>query len=170
MRERVIELINEARRRGVIRQYAIGGAIGAMFYMEPFATKDLDVFTFLPVTEQGIVSLSAIYDFFRQLGCQTEGQYLVIEGVHVEFIPPATPLVSEAIKKAVEVKFAQTKTRVFRPEHLAAIMLQTGRRIDLARLERFLEQVEMNQRYFRDLLRRHKLLRRWQAFLRQSST
>lgn len=162
MRERVIELINEARRRGVIQQYAIGGAIGAMFYMEPFATKDLDVFTFLPVTEQGLV--------FRQLGCQTEGQYLIIEGVHVQFIPPATPLVSEAIKKAVEVKFAQTKTRVFRPEHLAAIMLQTGRRIDLARLERFLEQVEMNQRYFRDLLRRHKLLRRWQAFRRQSST
>lgn len=107
MRERVIELINEARRRGVIQQYAIGGAIGAM---------------------------------------------------------------SEAIKKAVDVKFAQTKTRVFRPEHLAAIMIQTGRRIDLARLERFLEQVEMNQRYFRNLLRRHKLLRRWQAFLRQSST
>lgn len=80
MRERVIELINGARRRGVIRQYAIGGAIGAMFYMEPFATKDLVVFTFLPVTEQGIVSLSAIYEFFRQLGCQTEGQYLIIEG------------------------------------------------------------------------------------------
>jgi len=44
-------------------------------------------------------------------------------------------------------------------------MLQTRRRIDLARLERFLEQVEMNQQYFRDLLRRHTLLRRWQAFL-----
>jgi hypothetical protein len=170
MKEKVFEIINEARRRGVIQQYAIGGAIGAMFYMEPFATKDLDVFTFLPVTEQGIVSLSAIYDFFGQLGCQPEGQYLIIEGERVEFIPPTTPLVSEAIEKAVDAKFGQTQTRVFRPEHLAAIMLQTGRRIDLARLERFTEQVEMNQRYFKDLLRRHKLMRKWQTFLKQSST
>ena len=166
MIEKVIELINKAQHRGVIQQYAIGGAIGAMFYMEPFATKDLDVFTFLPLTQGGLVSLSAIHEFFRSLGYPTEGQYLVIEGVRVEFIPPATPLVAEAIGRAVEAKVGKTKTWVFRAEHLAAIMLQTGRKTDLARLERLLEQAELNQRYFRDLLRRHQLVRKWQSYLK----
>lgn len=169
MIEPVIRRINEAQQRGIIGKYAIGGAVGAIFYMEPFATKDLDIFTFLPVTETGIVSLSAIYDFFQVLGYQAEGQYLIVEGVRVEFIPPTTPLVAEAIENAVEMKVGQTNTWVFRAEHLAAIMLQTGRKADLARLERLLEQADLNQRSLRELLRRHKLLRKWRAFLKQSS-
>jgi hypothetical protein len=169
MIEPVLRRINDAQRRGVIGKYAIGGAVGAIFYMEPFATKDLDIFTNLPVTKSGIVSLSAIHDFFQASGCRAEGQYLMIEGVRVEFLPPTTPLVAEAIERAVEAKIGNTKTRVFRAEHLAAIMLQTGRKTDLARLERLVEQTTLNQRDFQQILRRHKLARRWQAFLKQSS-
>ncbi|MEW6325100.1 MAG: hypothetical protein AB1515_06900 [Nitrospirota bacterium] len=164
MIESALQRIEEARRRGVIGNYAIGGAIGAMFYMEPFATKDLDVFTLLPVTETGMVSLSAVYDHFQALGCKPEGQFLMIEGVRVEFLPPATPLVAGAIERAVEKKVGQAQTRVFRAEYLAAIMLQTGRRTDLARLERFLEQAPVNRRSLTVLLRRHGLLRKWQSF------
>ena len=60
MIESALRRIHEAHQQGIIGHYAIGGAIGAMFYMEPFATKDLDVFTMLPVTKGGMVSLSAI--------------------------------------------------------------------------------------------------------------
>lgn len=167
--EPTLQRINEAQQQGVIGKYAIGGAVGAIFYMEPFATKDLDIFTILPVTETGIISLSAIYDFFKALGYRAEGQYLMIEGVRVEFLPPTTALVVEAIEKAVEAKVGNTKTWIFRAEHLAAIMLQTGRKTDLARLERLVEQTELNRRYFKQILRRHKLVGRWRAFLQSSS-
>ena len=40
----VFKLLNEMVRDGAIPNYAIGGAIGAVFYVEPFATQDVDVF------------------------------------------------------------------------------------------------------------------------------
>jgi hypothetical protein len=162
--ETALQRIEDARRQGIIGNYAIGGAIGAMFYMEPFATKHLDVFTLLPVSETGMVSLSAVYNHFQSLGYQPEAQFLMIEGVRVEFLPPTTPLLTEAIEHAVEKRVGQTPTRVFQSEYLAAIMLQTGRRTDLARLERFLEQAPVNKRSLTTLFRRHGLLRKWQSF------
>lgn len=167
MIEGAIQHINKACHEGILGHYAIGGAMGAIFYMEPFETKDLDIFTHLPVTEAGLVSLSGIYEYFQGLGHRAEGQFLIIEGVRVEFIPPATPLVAEAIERAVEAKIGKTKTWVFRAEHLTAIMLQIGSRKYLARLEAFLEQADLNRGYFMQILRRHKLVRKWQAFLRK---
>jgi hypothetical protein len=40
----VIETINRMQADGVIERYAIGGAVGATFYLEPVATLDIDVF------------------------------------------------------------------------------------------------------------------------------
>ena len=42
--EAALKVLNEIEREGVITRYAIGGAVGAIFYMEPFLTYDLDVF------------------------------------------------------------------------------------------------------------------------------
>ncbi len=39
-----LEVINQMQSDGVIGAYAIGGAVGATFYLEPMATLDLDVF------------------------------------------------------------------------------------------------------------------------------
>ena len=43
MKETLSE-INELRAAGLIGQYAIGGAMGATFYLEPISTYDLDIF------------------------------------------------------------------------------------------------------------------------------
>jgi hypothetical protein len=40
----VIEILNRMQADGVIERYAIGGAVGATFYLEPIATLDVDVF------------------------------------------------------------------------------------------------------------------------------
>ena len=37
-------VINQMVVDGAIEDYAVAGAIGAMFYVEPFSTEDLDVF------------------------------------------------------------------------------------------------------------------------------
>lgn len=43
-----LELINRMLADGVIDRYAIGGAVGATFYLEPAATLDIDIFVVLP--------------------------------------------------------------------------------------------------------------------------
>jgi len=40
----VFQLLNAMVHDGEVQNYAIGGAIAAVFYVEPFATQDIDVF------------------------------------------------------------------------------------------------------------------------------
>ncbi len=42
--KKTIEIINELKSKKLIDDYAIGGGIGALFYIEPFLTYDLDIF------------------------------------------------------------------------------------------------------------------------------
>lgn len=41
--KRALEVLNKLVAEGVIRDYAIGGAMGATFYLEPISTMDLDM-------------------------------------------------------------------------------------------------------------------------------
>ena len=42
--QEAIKTINRMQADGVIERYAIGGAVGATFYLEPMATLDVDIF------------------------------------------------------------------------------------------------------------------------------
>ena len=45
--------------KGVIDRYAIGGAVGAKFYLDPAATLDVDIFVILPKSpDSSLVALS----------------------------------------------------------------------------------------------------------------
>ena len=70
----VIETINRMQGDGVIDRYAIGGAVGATFYLEPVATLDVDIFVaFKGDADKIIVSPESIYDYLKSKGCTTEG-------------------------------------------------------------------------------------------------
>ena len=45
----VITAINQMEADGIIERYAIGGAVGATFYLEPVATLDLGCFCGFPL-------------------------------------------------------------------------------------------------------------------------
>jgi hypothetical protein len=53
--------------------------------------------------------------------------------------------------------------RVCRPEHLMAILVQTGRAKDRARLQMFLEEAEFDRALFEALIDRFGLRERWTA-------
>ena len=163
--EKIFALLNQMETDGVIGPYAIGGAVGAIFWLEPFATKDLDVFVSLP-TEAGssLLSLGPIYSYLLGLGHQVSGQFIIIEGWAVEFVPPATPLVEEALRQAVRRDVNGVSTRVFTAEHLAAICLQVGRAKDYDRMVRFLEAKVIDAILFTSILQRHDLMSPWQKF------
>lgn len=167
--EATLQVLNELEHEGVITRYAIGGAVGAIFYMEPFLTYDLDVFVTLPQTTGSLLlTLSPIYETLRRRGYEEEGECLRIEGIPVQFLPAYNALLEEALAEARETRYAQTSTRVLRPEHLAAIMVQTGRDKDRQRFSTFMQEAELDADYLHGVLARHGLTERFHAW--QSAT
>lgn len=163
-----IATINRMQADGVIDRYAIGGAVGATFYLEPVATLDVVVFiAFRPEAGRLLISPQPIFDYLKTRGGVMQGEYIVLAGWPVQFLPPGTPLVEEALRESVEREVEGTPARVFTAEHLAAIALETGRAKDKARLLQFVEAGALDSARFQSMLTRHGLVDRWGQFERQ---
>lgn len=166
--EDVIAAINRMEADGVIGRYAIGGAVGATFYLEPIDTEDVDVFVALQPAEGSlVVSLRPIYDYLVSQGAVMKDEYIVISGWPVQFLPAANPLLEEALRDSVERDVGGVSVRVFTAEHLAAIALQTGRAKDKLRLFHFVEAGVLDAARFEEIVMRHHLVGAWKRFERQ---
>jgi hypothetical protein len=163
--EKIFAIINQMETDGVIGRYAIGGAVGAIFWLEPMTTKDVDVFVTLPQAPgSSLLTLVPIYEYLQTRGFAPQGQFIIIEGWAVEFVPPGTPLVEEALAQAVERDVNGVLTRVFTAEHLAGICLEVGRLKDHDRMMRFVEAGALDAERFEAILQRHHLVDRWHKF------
>ena len=98
--EKTLQVLNDLVRTGVLSRYAIGGAMGATFYVEPVLTFDLDVFVVLPKTAGGLSTLEPLYEALRARGYRVEGECVVIEGIPVQFLPAYNVLLEEALAEA----------------------------------------------------------------------
>ena len=161
--KRTLEVLNELEQQGVFTRYAIGGAMAATFYTEPFLTFDLDVFVFLP-TSGGLLTLSPVYEALRARGYTEEDECVLIEGVPVQFLPAYNSLVEEALNQAQEIMYEDVQARVLRSEHLVAISLQTGRRKDRERVRILREQAQLDMNLLASVLRGHQLEEKWKLW------
>jgi len=151
-----------------VERYAVGGAVGATFYLEPVATLDADIFVaFKPEPGQLLITPRAIFDFLLPLGATLEGEYIVFAGWPIQFLPPTGPLAEEALVEAREFDVDGETARVLSAEHLAALALETGRAKDKARLVQFVESGALDAEKFSAILARHGLTQKWQTFQRQ---
>jgi hypothetical protein len=163
--ERTLQVLNELERDGVLSRYAIAGAMGATFYIEPLLTFDLDIIVVLPETKDGLLTLTSLYEVLRAKGYVEEGECVVIEGVPVQFLPVYNALLEEALRDARELPYQATSTRVLRVEHLVAICLQTGRAKDRERIRILRDQAMLDDEYLAAILRRHKLEAKWKEWI-----
>lgn len=162
MKETLSE-IQALHTAGIIHDSAIGGAMGATFYLEPISTYDLDIF----VVFEGaplILTLSPIYDFLIARGHEPEGDAVLVHGWPVQFLPAESPLLREAVEQAREIDYEGVPARVMQPEHLMSIALETGRGKDFARLVTFVESSVADPAKLRDILERHGLSQAWETF------
>jgi len=159
-----LEIINQMQADGVIGEYAIGGAVGAMLYLEPAATLDVDVFVALPASRSGLLSLAPIYEYLKARGCAEKEEHIVIGGWPVQFISPKDELEREAVAEAETADLEGTQTRIMPAEHLVAIALRTGRSKDYARIVQFLEQKTVDREKLESLIRKHGLTSKWDQF------
>lgn len=79
--EEVLATLNRMTAEGVIDRYAIGGAVGATFYLEPISTLDVDVFVaFHPQHGSVLISPQPIFDYLKGLGYAMDKDYVVMAG------------------------------------------------------------------------------------------
>jgi hypothetical protein len=163
-----LEVINQMQADGIIGKYAIGGAVGATFYLAPAATVDLDIFVMLPGADSALlVTLSPIYECLKTLGGKVVDEYIEIGDWPVQFLPPSNDLEIEAVTEAASTKVEGVTTWVMSAEHLVAIALNTGRPKDHNRILQFLDQNAVDRKKLQDVIERHKLSAKWNHFERR---
>ncbi len=151
------------KRDGAIKEYAIGGAIAVMFYTEPFFTVGLDIM-FIPDDEEKskIAPLYPIYTYLvEKRRYEIWQEYIIVEGVTCQFIPVGNKLELEAVLNADETAYENVKTRVFKPEYIIAIYVNSDRRKDREKISRLFEQYDINRDLLEDILKRHGLYDRY---------
>jgi hypothetical protein len=164
--EKVLQVLNRMQTDGVIEKFAIGGGIAAIRYLEPYQTDDIDVFISpVVVGANGFVSFGRIYDYLKELGYNTEREYIRIEDWLVQFVPASESVQEEAVEQADRVAFAGEFTLIFSAEHLAAELLRSGRLKDHVRVIALLESEQMDMEVFHDIIRRHGLAATWKEFV-----
>ena len=152
-----LRALNQLVSDGVIPQYAIGGAIGASFYIDAVQTEDVDAFVFMSPSASGLLTLAPIYEGLTKLGGVVEHEYIRFAEWPLQILPDANDLVREAIANATETEFDGIPTRVFSAEHLCAVALQTGRTKDYLRVVMFLDAKAVDRMSLESILERYNL-------------
>lgn len=168
--KKVFQLLNEMVRDRQIANYAIGGAIGAVFYVEPFATQDIDVFVMMETEPTGLVTSIPGWDYLKERGyTEIRGEAIIVEDWPLQFIPVSDALEEEAYLNAATIDFEGEPVRVVLAEHLVAIMLRTGRAKDLARADMFFSEKSVDLELLLEIINRHNLDKQWMNFQAQRS-
>lgn len=158
--DKALIALNEIVADGVISDYAIGGAVGAAFYIEAMQTQDVDAFVLMkrePNEPNGPLSLSPIYASLVAKGGVVKDEHIVIDGLPIQVLPAYKPLVEEALSESIATTFNNIPTRVFSPEYVCAIALDTGRGKDFVRASAFIEQGQVDLRALWKLVEKYDL-------------
>jgi len=165
---KAIEVMNELKEKGLIKDYAIGGAIAALRWVEPFFTQDLDVFVILEkeANKDRLIILSPIYEYLRNKGCVWEKHWIIIEGVPVDIFP-ADALEKRAIEEAIEIEYEGVKTKIIVPEYLIALFLRTDREKDKRKMQMLSDQAKVNVGKLDKILTEYGLKEKFLEFQRR---
>ena len=151
----VLRAANDLVSAGLIKDYALGGALAAIYYTEPITTYDADII-FVASDETLSAGIPAIYSHLQSKGWRVEREHLLIGNFPVQFLA-ASGLTEEAVREARPVQYESVPAKVFRPEYIIAIAASVGRHKDFARIEQMFDQVKIDKALLDDILRRYSL-------------
>lgn len=154
-----IAALNDMKTAGVVKDYAVSGAMALVFWTEPVATYDLDVLVWLPVAEGPIVTLDAVYRWLEARGWRAHAEHVIVDGIPVQFLPAHNTLADEALETAATLDYSGVPARVVRPEYLVALYLEppakTAKRRE--RAAALCERPEFDHQLLRDVMARYHL-------------
>jgi len=168
-----IEVITKLAEQGTLKQYAITGAVAAIYYIEPTLTEDLDILVSSDDFQRhksGLILLGPIEAALAKMGYAKRSDVGIwIGDWPVQFLPVASPLDEEALARAREVEIpiegdVPIRARILTAEYLVATALKVGRLKDFARVEAFLDQEAVNLGVLKDIVQRFGLASAWKTF------
>ena len=134
-----VAALNDFKRRRIIRDYAIIGAVAATAYMEPIFTEDIGV----------VILVDSDDEYLRAYGIiagQAEGQegmHHVLGGVPVQLFPSTVmPLYRDAVEQARKVRINNARAKVATAEHLILLYLTANRQRDRLRVGYLIEDAD----------------------------
>lgn len=152
-------------KEGILKDYAIGGAVATIYYTEPFDTKDIDIF-FIPPEEGKIIVLTPFYEWLlRKKKYKTYKEYILIGKTPIQFIPATTELEKEAVKNAIAVSYKGIELKILSPEYLIAISLQVYRRRDIVKLIKLFDEAKIDKKLLIRILTKHSLSKGFEDFM-----
>jgi len=151
----VLRAANELVTAALIKDYALGGALAAIYYTEPFTTYDADII-FVASDKTLSAGIPAIYSHLQSKGWRIEREHLLIRDFPVQFLA-ASGLTEEAVRKAKPIEYEGVPAKVFGPEYIIAIAASVGRHKDLARIEQLTSHAKIDKALLDDILRRYNL-------------
>lgn len=167
--EKVFKVINKMYQEGIVENYAIGGAVAALRWTEPFFTQDLDVFIMLQpeLKEKKVIILSSVYEYLKKMGYSAwEGHRIIIEGIPVDIFT-GDELEQKAIKEAIETEYKGIKTRIMTPEYLIALFLRAGRDKDIRKIQMLMAQTKIDKTKLNRILTDNGLKKKFAGFLKE---
>ena len=165
---KALAVIERLTGEGLIAKYAIGGAFGALFYLEPTETSDIDIFIHLdPPKGSMLINIDPFIDRLEDLGyTEWMGDKIVVEGCPIQFVPVARPIEMEGLERAQRKPLTdEIEPFVFSAEYLMAIALDLSRPKDKVRLEQFYRTRAFDPANLADILKRHNLEEKWRRIL-----
>jgi len=156
----VMEMLNNLIKEKLVSDYVIGGSLSIMYYSEPFYTEDVDIFCYLP-SQGKLFTLGPIWKYLESQGCKSDGGYMVIRGVKVQFLPPSGPLEEEAMATARVIKLGAVPAKIFELEYAIAIKVSVGRTKDWLQIETAKESANINMNKLESILKKFNLLDKW---------
>ena len=158
----IIDILDELKNANLITDYALGGSVALLYYTKPeFITDDVDIFISFE-SESLIFDLSNIYDYLKtHYNAKEEKEWIVIQGIPIQFLAPDSGLHGEAFKAAQTIKVDDKTFKIFTLEYLIAIMVFLNRPKYKARLLLIMQENEFDTSKLFPILKEYDLLNKW---------
>lgn len=135
----VLVTLNDLKKKGTIKDYAIAGGYAVSYYLEPAYTYDLDILVLLGNDDE----FHSLYEYFRRQGNKIEDIYIFIDDMPVQFLPSFIgKLFDNAIRDARRINVRGINTKVVTVEYLVALLLKAFRPKDKVRIVELLNKAD----------------------------
>jgi hypothetical protein len=126
-----LRALNGLKRRRIIKDYAVIGAVAATAYMEPVFTEDIDVIVLVDTDQEYRRTFGRI----AELAEGQDGMHQVLGGVPVQLFPSTVmPLYRDVVENARQIRIANLRAKVATAEHLILLYLLANRDRDRLRI------------------------------------
>ncbi len=157
------QLVNNMKEDGIIKNYAVFGAVAQMRYTETVVTMDADIL--IEVDDPNRLDvLSPVYEYCKNKGFKPEGEAIRVGEWPAQFIPAFDRLTKDAMNDADVTDLDGIAIRVVKASYLAVIALSVGRVKDFMRILALIESKSVSEKEIQGLAQKYSLTDQWVRF------